>query len=114
MKTLMLTFLTIATFNTQASVLCHTPRMNKIFEVNGNKITFFNESESHSNKRQIASVSGRTISSVSGFTKVVDFENQKHTIHISDMNNFSDFNDYIIIRARTGHEVTYPLTCETK
>jgi hypothetical protein len=111
MKTLMLTFLSLVAFNSQASVLCHTPRMNKVFEVKGNKIIFLNES-APSNKRELASVSGRTISSVAGFTKVVNFENQKHTIHINDMNNFSDFNDYIIIKARTGHEVTYPLTCE--
>lgn len=114
MKTLIMTFLTILTFNTEASVLCHTPRMNKVFEVSDKKITFFNEFDVQTNKRQLASVTGRTISSETGMTKVVNFENQKHTIHISDMNNFSDVNDYIIIKSRTGHEITYPLTCETK
>ena len=113
MKSLVFTFLALLTFNTEASILCHTPRMNKIFEVSDKKVTFFNEFDSRA-KRELASVSSRTKSKELGVTKIVDFENQKHTIHISDMNNFSDVNDYIIIKSRTGHEVTYPLTCERK
>lgn len=115
MKALVFTFLALLTFNTdaEASVLCHTPRMNKIFEVSDKKVTFYNEFDSRA-KRELASVTGRSKPSENGLTKVVDFENQKHTIHISDMNNFSDVNDYIIIKSRTGHEVTYPLTCERK
>ena len=113
MKTLVMTFLTLLTFNTEASVLCHTPRMNKIFEVSDKKVTFFNEFDSHA-KRTLASVSSRSKNVDMGVTKVVEFENQKHTIHIADMNSFSDVNDYIIIKSRTGHEVTYPLSCEKK
>ena len=113
MKTWILLLLTLITFDTEASVLCHTPRLNKIFEVNDKKVTFFNEFDSRA-KRQIASVPSCTKNSEGGMTRVVDFENQKHIIHISDVNNFSDVNDYIIIKSRTGHEVTYPLTCEHK
>jgi hypothetical protein len=114
MKSLVLTFLTLLAFNTEASILFHTPRMNKIFEVSDKKITFFNEFDSHTNKRELASIVSRSKTSDTGMTKIVDFENQKHTIHISDMQSFSDVNDYIIIKSRTGHEVTYPLTCERK
>ena len=78
MKSLIFTFLTLLAFNTEASVLCHTPRMNKIFEVSDKKITFFNEFDSHA-KRELASVSSRTKSADTGVTKIVDFENQKHT-----------------------------------
>jgi hypothetical protein len=115
MKTLLFTVLTLISFNTEveASILCHTPRMNKIFEVKDTKVTFFNELDSKAN-RELASVHSRNKKTENGFTKFVDFENQKHTIHISDMNNFSDVNDYIIIKARTGHEVTYPITCEKR
>ena len=113
MKSFIFTFLTLLAFNTEANILCHTPRMNKVFEVSDKKIIFFNEFDSHA-KRELASVSSRSKSANTGLTKIVNFENQKHTIHISDMNNFSDLNDYIIIRARTGHEVIYPLTCEKK
>lgn len=114
MKTLMLTILTLISFDLSASVVCHTPRMNKIFEVSDKKVTFFNEFENNETKRELASVASRTKSTATGLTKIVDFENQKHTIHISNLQNFSDVDDYIIIKSRTGHEVTYPLTCENK
>lgn len=113
MKSLVLTFIALLAFNTEASILCHTPRMNKIFSVSDKKVTFFNE-YSQANSRALASVTSKSKSSDLGMTKVVDFENQKHIIHISDAKNFSDVNDYIIIKSRTGHEVTYPLTCEQK
>ena len=113
MKSLVITFLALLTFNTEASVLCHTPRMNKVFEVSDKKVTFFSEFDSHA-KRELASVVARNKSEAQGITKVVEFENQKHTIHITDMNNFSDVNDYIIVKSRAGHEVTYPLSCERK
>ena len=108
-----MTFLAVFTFNAEASIYCHTPRMNKVFKVTDTKVTFYNEFESLP-QREIASLHARKKQSESGITKIVDFENQKHTIHISNMNSFSDVNDYIIIRSRTGHEVTYPLTCEVK
>lgn len=108
-----MTLFVLFTFNTEASILCHTPRMNKIFEVSDKKVTFFNEFDSKA-KRELASVTSRSKSNDMGVTKVVEFENQKHTIHITDMNNFSDVNDYIIIKSRTGHEVIYPLNCEKK
>ncbi len=113
MKTLLCLLMITTSFTTQASILCHTPRMNKIFEVADKKITFFNEFDQAA-RREIASVSSRTKPEHKGLTKIVDFENHKHTIHISDVNNFSDVEDYIIIKSNTGHEVTYPITCEKK
>lgn len=113
MKALLSTFILLVSFNTEASILCHTPRMNKIFEVADKKITFFNEYEK-SARREVASVATRNKPEAKGLTKIVDFENQKHTIHISDVQNFSDVEDYIIIKSKSGHEVTYPLTCEIK
>ena len=113
MKSLVFTFLALLSFNTEASIVCHTPRMNKIFEVSDKKVTFFSEFDSHA-KRELASVTSRSKSSAGGITKFVDFEQQKHIIHISDMNSFSDVNDYIIVKSKQGHEVTYPITCSNK
>lgn len=113
MKSLFVLFSLIISFNTEASIICHTPRMNKIFEVNGKKITFFNEFSTQ-NKRELASIMAKTKSNENGVTNTVNFENQKHVIYIADENALSDFNDYIIIKSRNGHEVTYPLTCEKK
>lgn len=113
MKALLITIFTIMSFGSSASIVCHTPRSNKVFEIKDNRVTFFNEFDS-SAKRELASVISRTKVSAKGMTKIVDFENQKHIIHISDSSNFSDSEDYIIIKAKSGHEITYPLNCEQK
>ncbi|MDO9182875.1 MAG: hypothetical protein Q7U04_10730 [Bacteriovorax sp.] len=113
MKALFITILALLSLNINASIVCHTPRSNKVFEIKNTKVTFFNESDK-SAKRELASVISRSRSTESGITKIVDFENQKHTIHIGDESHFSDAEDYIIIQAKSGHEVTYPLSCEQK
>jgi hypothetical protein len=115
MKTILLLSAFVATIQvSSASIVCHTPRLNKIFELkDNNSITFFHENDS-SAKREIASMVSRSKITDTGITKIVNFENQKHTIHINDMKKFSDADDYIIIKARSGHETTYPLTCNLK
>ncbi len=113
MKALFITLMTMITATTQASIICHTPRSNKIFEIKDTKVTFFSEFDTSAN-REIASVISKSISSYKGMTKIVNFENQKHTIHIADSAHFSDVEDYIVIKAKSGHEMTYPLSCEQK
>lgn len=113
MKALFITILTIASFSANASIFCHTPRSNKVFEIKDSRVTFYNEFDATA-KRELASVISRSRSNEKGVTKIVEFENQKHTIHITDAAHFSDADDYIIIKAKSGHEVTYPLSCEQK
>lgn len=113
MKTLLLTSLLLISFNSMAAIVCHTPRMNKNFEIKDNRISFFKDEKELKN-RDIASLVSRNKNEVKGMTKIVEFENQKHTIHIEDVNSFSDINDYIVIKNKTGHEVIYPLTCNNK
>lgn len=95
----------------QANVICHTARMNKIIEINDDGVTFFQEGDSNLS-RKLASVQSRTKKSGLGFSKTLSFENQKHTIFIKDVKNFSEVEDYIVIKSLNGHEVTYPLTCK--
>lgn len=113
MKALFITIIAVISFNSQASIVCHTPRSNKVFEIKDTKVVFFNEFDTTA-KRELASVFARAKSSEKGMTKIVNFENQKHIIHIGDAANFSDTEDYIIIKAKSGHEVTYPLSCQNK
>ncbi len=113
MKTLLITLFTIISFNTLAKIECHSPKMNKIFEINGEKVVFLKQTFDSKN-REIASVTGRNKNNEKGITKIVDFDQLKHTIHIEDKNNFSDFNDYIVIKNNLGHEITYSLTCRNK
>jgi hypothetical protein len=113
MKALSIIICSIISFGANASIICHTPRSNKIFEIKETKVTFFNEFDM-SAKRELASVISRSRSNEFGMTKIVDFENQKHIIHIANASHFSDSEDYIIIKAKSGHEVTYPISCENK
>ena len=114
MKTLFIISVVVASLQvTEAGVVCHTPRLNKIFELKDSSVTFFHENDS-SARRELASLASRNKISDVGVTKIVTFENQKHIIHINDLKNFSDADDYIIIKAKSGHETTYPLICESK
>jgi hypothetical protein len=113
MKTLFAALILIFSIQSMASIVCHTPRMNKIFEIKENHISFFNEFSENKN-REIASLVSRSKSDATGVTKIVDFENQKHTIHIENTNNFSDVNDYLLIKNKMGHEMMYPITCQNK
>lgn len=113
MKTLFTILFAVMALNAEASILCRTPRSNKIFEIKETRVTFFNEFDSAAS-RELASVVSRSRNNEKGITKVVEFENQKHTIHIADASHFSDVDDYIIIKAKSGHEVTYPISCEQK
>lgn len=99
--------------NIYAGIVCHTPRMNKIFKISSEdqKITFFQEYEL-TNKRAIASIDSYEKLTSTKITKITNFENQKHIIHIENTDQFSDANDYIIIKSAKGHEVTYPLLCK--
>lgn len=118
MKTLIATIITLFAFNTFASVsaskakmVCHTPRLDKAFVVGATQVTFLDESL-EGPERQLASIEGiRTKIAGNGFTKIMNFEGQRHTIHVANVNSPSQVEDYLVIRSREGHELTYPLDC---
>ena len=94
-----------------AKMICHTPRIDKAFVVGQTQVTFLDES-AEGPERQLASIEGiRTKISGNGFTKIMDFEGQRHTIHVANVNSPSQVEDYLVIRSREGHELTYPLDC---
>lgn len=107
--------LIIASFMGQAfaEVVCHTPRMNKVFKIDQSKIAVYQSDVS--NGREIASMEqARTLYTSTGFTKVMQHMGHKVTLHIEDTKQFSDLNDYLVIRDQQGHEMTYPLNCYQK
>lgn len=118
MKLLLTLIFTLITFSTYAStsaasakMVCHTPRLDKAFVVGATQVTFLDESL-EGPERQLASVEGiRTKVSGQGFTKIMHFEGQQHTIHVGNVNSPSSVDDYLVIRSREGHELTYPLDC---
>lgn len=94
---------------------CHNERMRKSFVIHKNQVTINIEREDYSG-RSIASLSysqraTRTKHHANGFSKIMSFEGKKYTLHIEDTKNFSELNDYISIRSKEGHEITYPLYC---
>ena len=98
--------------NTKAyskSITCKTSNKLKIFKIAGKKVTFINEDEA---SRSIASEKKvRSRFTRMGFTKTVNVEGKEHIFHINNKNNFSNLEDYYIIRNHKGHEVIYPLDC---
>lgn len=95
-----------------ASITCTTPRESKVLVIKKGSISlskpYFDESS-----RSVASTSSiRTKLIGKGFTKVLFVNGNKHTIHVEDKENFSELNDYLVIRSTVGHEMTYPLNCQ--
>lgn len=96
-----------------AGVVCHTPRMSKVFNIEQNKVSVYQNDVR--NGREIASSNqARTLYTSNGFTKVLEHMGHKVTLHIENAKQFSDVNDYLVIRDTQGHEITYPLTCYQK
>lgn len=94
-----------------SGIVCSTPRENLSFEISKHEVALY-ESGAYENERSVASVANvRTRKSAKGFTKILHFEGHKYTLHIENAKQFSDVNDYLIMRSPQGHEMTYPLTC---
>ena len=100
-------------YASHGDIACQTPRAKKVMKITDQKVSFLEERMRMNEGREIASINSvRTRASGQGFTKILNFEGKKHTIHIEDENNFSSVNDYIVIKSKQGHEITYPLECE--
>ena len=110
MKTVLtIIFLSALSFNTMAadSISCYSKRLNTEFKINKRLISII-----ENNGRSLASVSARTKHTSNGFDKILSHNNKKVTLHIENRKNFSQVNDYIILRNTQGHEITYPLECQ--
>lgn len=104
-------------FASTRKIDCHSPRMEKTFTINNQKVTFHLEKNWKDQLRLPASLDGQMLSTrytANGLTKTVQFEGHKHIIHIHDKEKFSELEDYIVIRSKEGHEITYPLNCQYK
>lgn len=119
MRKLMKTFITfiILGLTTQAmaaNIVCSSPRLKKALKISNSRIAFLEESQLDGRQVASSAIKGvRTRNTAKGFDKIVHYEGHKHTIHIEDKNEFNELNDYIVIKSREGHEITYPLSCET-
>lgn len=110
--------LMIHTMSSQAStgdISCTTAFGEKSFTISGQGISFNKEDETGVS-RSISSVNGdsvRTHKKHLGFTKTLYVDGNKYKINVQNTQNFSDVNDYLSITNPKGHEMTYPLNCQS-
>jgi len=100
---------TLASTGTE-QIYCETPRKNKMFSINKKSISIVQEKD-FAPSRTLASVNARTKIRGLGFTKIMNFEGHKYSIHIENTQKFSNLNDSLTIKSPQGHQMTYPLHC---
>ncbi|MEC7277642.1 MAG: hypothetical protein VXV96_15080 [Bdellovibrionota bacterium] len=94
------------------AITCQTPRGAKVLDIKSQSVAIKQPFRIDST-RAVASLNKvRTKILGNGFTKVLFHKGEKHIIHVSDKENFSNLDDYLIVRSAEGHEMTYPLECE--
>jgi hypothetical protein len=119
MKTLLTILFTLQIFShsVQAEVkkdviFCHTPQFFKSFLITKNKVVFLKKDGDQS-RREIASISSmRSRNTSSGFIKELNFEGDKYFINVSNAAKFSEVDDFMSVRSKKGHEMTYSLSCQ--
>lgn len=101
--TLMLTSLSYAA--TPLKVSCSTPRNNVAIKIDGDKLSL-------KGRFPAETIAQRTKQVGNSITKVFFLAGEKHTIHLENKNQYSEFDDFINIKTRKGHEITFPLHCK--
>ena len=113
-KTIALLTLITMSFTLQARAVfykeinCHTNRMAKGIKVTPSGVNFYEKSFA----RELASVPSREQAMNEGsVTRSFNFEGHKYTLHVENVDQFSDIEDYLTISDSKGHEILYPVTC---
>jgi len=113
-KTIMILFISMITSGVLASefkmIKCESERMNKALVLRENSVTFIDKN--HDPLRAIASsIPARTQFVNSGVNQILRYEDKKYFIHVSNLENFSDVDDFIEIKTMEGHNIIYPIKC---
>ncbi|OFZ25760.1 MAG: hypothetical protein A2381_03315 [Bdellovibrionales bacterium RIFOXYB1_FULL_37_110] len=113
-KTILILFFSIITTNVVASefkiIKCESERMNKAFLLRENSVTFIDK-ENDPLRAIASSIPARTQYVNSGINQMLNHEDKKYFIHISNLDNFSDVDDYIEMKTMEGHNIMYPIHC---
>ncbi|GEM_PF-529750 len=97
----------------EGTVVCKTAFGEKEITIDNSHVAF-NREDNSGVKREISSINSvkvRTQTQYKGFTKTLYIDGMKHKVHVDDVGNFSEVQDYLSITSPKGHEMTYPLTC---
>lgn len=92
---------------------CETPRGFHRFVIN-NKAISVQEGFDQLDERIPASapeITTRTRYTMNGYKKYFNWNQNRYYIHIEDKRKFSEIDDFVVIKNKEGHEITYPLDC---
>lgn len=113
-KTILILITFITCFSASARALfykeikCQTNRMNKGIKITQSGINFYEQDFG----REVASAPSRELAMSEGtITRSFNFEGHKYTLHVENVESFSDMDDYLTISDQKGHEILYPVTC---
>ena len=99
---LIISFIALST--NAMNLQCSTPRENIVIKLENNNLKF-------DGRFPAETVVQRTKLRGKSLSKIFFIAGDKHTLHIENTNAFNEFNDYINIKSRQGHEMTYPMNC---
>jgi hypothetical protein len=101
----------MANASSSVSLDCETANGLKQFSISNQNVTF----KSNISARAISSVkSVRTIEKSTGFTKTMYLNGDKVKIHIRNLKEMNQIDDYICFQGKNGHKMTYPISCSAK
>lgn len=95
-----------------AEITCSTPRGAKVFNINESSVTVQHPFKAAQQRAVASALQTRTKYQGKGFTKVLYHQGNKHILHVDNTKSFSELDDYVVIRSKEGHEMTYPLSCQ--
>ena len=107
MKTLTTLFFimcNISIYASSVSIVCETPRKNITIKLSDNKLKI-------GGRFPAEAIAQRTRLRGNSISKIFFVAGDKHTLHLEDTTSFNSLNDYISIRNKKGHEMTYPVDC---
>jgi len=110
--------LMVHAFNSHAApgeIKCSTAFGEKKFIIESDKVSFFREDISGPARTISSTEAGavRTQNKHQGFSKTLYIDGLKYKINIHNQRQFSEVDDYLSITSPKGHEMTYPLNCQS-
>ena len=94
----------------ELSMKCETTFQEKVIIIENNTVAL---KEPMRKGRSISSVhNSRTHVTQKGFNKILYIDGLKHKIHIDNIQDPSEINDFMAITSPKGHKMTYPISCK--
>lgn len=117
MKLFIFSVLLLLSFFAQAKTAerlhCKTQNMEKEFDLYQDKIAFYEDSVQNKNlDRKVASIQLLRTGGGQHLFKMFKYEGDVYTVEVKNLNKLDWTSDYLSIRSKKGHEITYPIKCQ--